>query len=185
MDWVENTKRLIKWEGIEAELLEHKEWGKDSTVVSAFLKVPLKNVLKAIVCLSREGPLLAVICGDDRLDLKKLGKLTDVSVRLGKAKELGELGFRVGGVPAVGSGLRTFVDMRVLERSFVIGSAGSPYAGIRLKPHDLVCLNKATVADLSEQQGSKLTERFPKAYQRARYPDFPYQSLFSQRVCGP
>jgi prolyl-tRNA editing enzyme YbaK/EbsC (Cys-tRNA(Pro) deacylase) len=152
MTWVEKTKRIVEREGLEAELFEHKEWGKDSKVVSALLKVPLANVIKGIVCFSRDGPLLAVLCGDKRLDLDKLGGLMDVDVRLGKAREVEKLGFEIGGVPAVGSGLRTFVDRKVLAKSYIIGSAGSPYVGIRLKPSDLVRLNKATVADISEEE---------------------------------
>ena len=154
MKWVEKTRCIVEREGIEAELFEHKEWGKDSRVVSAFLNVPLANVVKGLVCFSREGPLLVVVCGDERLDLDKLGRLTDVSVRLGRAKEVEGLGFEVGGVPAIGSGLRIFVDRKVLARSFIVGSAGSPYVGIRLKPSDLVRLNNATVADLSEEEES-------------------------------
>ncbi|MEM2904552.1 MAG: YbaK/EbsC family protein [Candidatus Bathyarchaeia archaeon] len=151
MNWVEKTKSLIERGGIEAQLIEHKEWGKDSRVVSAALKVPLSHVLKAVVCFSSNDPVLALICGDDRLDLARLSSVTHATVRLAKTKEVEKLGFSIGGVPAIGSGLKTYLDRKVLERSYVVGSAGSPYLGVKLKPSDLARLNDATVADLSER----------------------------------
>ncbi|MEM3693921.1 MAG: YbaK/EbsC family protein [Candidatus Bathyarchaeia archaeon] len=147
-NWVEHTKQLIERHGIDAQILEHKEWGKESQTVAKALGVPVTNIIKALLCFSNGKPLLAIILGDDRLDLAKLGALLHANVRLGRARELESLGFTVGGIPAVGSGLRSFVDARVLQREFVIGSAGSPYVGIRLKPSDLVKLNGSVVADL-------------------------------------
>lgn len=147
-NWVEHTKQLIERNGIDAQILEHKEWGKESQTVAKALGVPVTNIIKALLCFSDGKPLLAIILGDNRLDLAKLGALLHANVRLGRAREMESLGFTVGGIPAVGSGLRSLVDARVLQREFVIGSAGSPYVGIRLKPSDLVKLNGSVVADL-------------------------------------
>jgi len=152
MDWVENTRGLIERERLEAELVEHEEWGKDSRVVSEALNVPVENVLKVLVCFSRRGPLLAVLTGDRRLDLDKLSKAARENVRLGRAREVEALGFLLGGVPVVGSGIRTIVDRKVLQQRYVVGSAGSPYVGVKLKPEDLVRINRATVTELSDQR---------------------------------
>ncbi|MBS7627466.1 hypothetical protein KEJ36_01360 [Candidatus Bathyarchaeota archaeon] len=149
-NWIEHTKQLIERHGIDAQILEHKDWGKESQTVAKALGVPVANILKALLCFSDGEPLLAMILGDDRLELGKLEMLLHADVRLGRAKELKSLGFTVGGIPAIGSGLRTFVDTKVLQKEFVIGSAGSPYVGIRLKPSDLVKLNGAIVADLAK-----------------------------------
>jgi prolyl-tRNA editing enzyme YbaK/EbsC (Cys-tRNA(Pro) deacylase) len=67
---------------------------------------------------------------------------------LGRARDLRAIGFDIGGVPAIGSGLKTVVDKRILERSFIIGSAGSPYVGIRMRPLCLVKTNRAIVGNI-------------------------------------
>jgi len=149
-NWVENTKQIVERYRIDAQILEHKEWGKESQAVSKALGLPLADILKALLCFSEEGPILAFILGENRLDLGKVEKILRANVRLGRAKEVEGLGFTVGGIPALGSGIRSLVDTRVLKREFVVGSAGSPYLGIRLKPADLVRLNGAVVADLVE-----------------------------------
>jgi len=149
LKWVENTKKLIMKHNLDAEIIEHEWWGKDSSKVSESLGVPLKNVIKGLVCFYDNNPVLTVICGDDRLDLEKISRILRVNVRLGRAKDLKALGFQIGGVPAIGSGLKTIVDEKVLERGFIIGSAGLPYVGIKLKPSDLVKINNAIVDDIS------------------------------------
>lgn len=150
MDWVENTKDLIKRHSLDAEIIEHKWWGKESEGVSEKLGVPLKNVIKGLVCIFGRNFVLAMICGDDRLNLDKLSKMLGTEAKLARAKDLEAIGFEVGGVPAIGSRLKTVVDKKVLERDFIIGSAGSPYAGIRMRPSDLVRLNDALVDDIAE-----------------------------------
>jgi len=93
--------------------------------VSEALGVPLKNVIKGLVCFYDNNPVLVVVCGDDRLDLEKVSRILGANVRLGRAKDLKAIDFKMGGVPAVGSGLKTIVDKKVLERGFIVGSAGS------------------------------------------------------------
>lgn len=149
MKWVENTKSLIREHNLDAEIIEHDWWGKDSIKVSEALRVPLKNVIKGLVCFYDNSPVLAVICGDDRLDLEKVSRILRANVRLGRAKDLKAIGFKIGGVPAIGSGLKTIVDKKVLERGFIVGSAGSPYVGIKMKSSDLVKMNNAIVDDIS------------------------------------
>lgn len=118
-------------------------------MISDALKVPLPSVLKVLVCFSIAGPLLAVITGDRKLNLEKLRAIAGSDARLGRAREVEALGFEVGGVPAVGSGLRMLVDCKVLRQHYVLGSAGSPYVGVRLRPEDIARINGARVADLS------------------------------------
>ena len=149
MRWVENTKSLISEHSLDAEIIEHEWWGKDSSKVSEALGVPLKNVIKGLVCFYDNNPVLTVICGDDRLDLEKISRILRANVRLGRAKDLKAIGFQIGGVPAIGSGLKTIVDKKVLERGFIIGSAGSPYVGIKMKPPDLIKINNAIVDDIT------------------------------------
>ena len=150
MNWVENTKNLIKRHTLDAEVIEHKWWGKDSGEVSEKLGVPLENVIKGLLCICSGNFVLAIMCGDDRLDLGKLSMALGKKFELARAKDIKAIGFEMGGVPAIGSGLKTVVDKKVLEKGFIIGSAGSPYAGIRMKPLDLVRLNDALIADIVE-----------------------------------
>lgn len=148
MDYVRNTKKIIEREEIEAEIKKHKIWGKKSEKVSEIFGIALKNVIKSILVFLDEIPFLIVLQGDKLLDLKELEKITGKKVTLARAKDIKKMGFEFGGIPCVGSNLKMIVDQKVLNEEYVVGSAGSPYAGIKIKPKDLVKLNSAEVFDI-------------------------------------
>jgi len=151
MDYVKNTKKIIKREKIEAEIKGHRKWGKESKRVSEIFGIELKNVIKSILVFSDEIPSLVILQGNKLLDLKKLEKITGKKVTLAKAKDIKKLGFEFGGIPCIGSGLKVIVDSKVLEEDYVVGSAGSPYVGIRIKPKDIVGLNSAKILDICRE----------------------------------
>jgi len=151
MDYVKNTKKIIEREEIEAEIKKHKIWGKKSEKVSEIFGIALKNVIKSILVFLDEIPFLIVLQGDKLLDLKELEKITGKKVTLARARNIRKMGFEFGGIPCVGSNLKMIVDQKVLNEKYVVGSAGSPYVGIKIKPKDLVKLNSAEVLDICRE----------------------------------
>ncbi|MCD6467548.1 MAG: hypothetical protein J7L10_06485 [Methanomicrobia archaeon] len=151
MDYVKNTKKIIEREKIEAEIKEHKIWGKKSEKVSEIFGVDLKNVIKSILVFLDDIPFLIVLQGNKLLDLKKLEKITGKKVTLARAKDIKKMGFEFGGIPCIGSDLKMIVDQKVLKEEYVFGSAGSPYVGIKIKTKDLVKLNSAEVFDICRE----------------------------------
>jgi prolyl-tRNA editing enzyme YbaK/EbsC (Cys-tRNA(Pro) deacylase) len=145
MDYVEKTRKIIKREKLDAEIRTHSQWGKESTVIAEIFEIPLKNVIKSLLIFLDEAPTLAVLQGDLILDLEKIRKKTGKKVRLARVKDIKKLGFTFGGIPSIGSELPMIVDERVLHERYIVGSAGSPYAGIKIAPKDLVRLNGAEV----------------------------------------
>jgi prolyl-tRNA editing enzyme YbaK/EbsC (Cys-tRNA(Pro) deacylase) len=151
MDYIKNTKMIIEKEKIEAEIKEHKKWGKESETISKIFGIALKNVIKALLVFLDETPSLIVLQGNKLLDLKKLERITGTKVTLARVRDIKKLGFQFGGIPCIGSGLKMIVDRKILDEEFVVGSAGSPYVGIKIKPKDLVRLNSAEVFDICRE----------------------------------
>ena len=151
MNYVKRTKKIIDKEKIEAEIKEHELWGKESEKVSEIFDIELKNVIKSLLVFLDETPSLVVLQGDKLLDLKKLEKITRKKVALARVKNIKKLGFEFGGIPCIGSELKMIVDRKVLDEETVIGSAGSPYVGIKIKSKDLVRLNSAEVFDICRE----------------------------------
>ncbi|MEM0295839.1 MAG: YbaK/EbsC family protein [Candidatus Korarchaeum sp.] len=107
--------------------------------------VPEDQIIKTLVVITPEGPLLAVLSGNSRLDLVKLGG------RLATREEVRELtGFEVGEVPPSGEPLRTLIDERVLERDVVYGGGGSRRRLIKISPKAILEHQRAEVTDLRE-----------------------------------
>lgn len=148
MNYVENTRRIVEREGIDAEIREHERWGKRSEVIAELFDMPLKHVIKSLLVFLDDAPSLAVLPGDTRLDLEKIEKKIGKKSKLARAKDIKELGFAFGGIPCIGSGLPVIVDEKILSEERVVGSAGSPYVGIDIRPKDLVRLNDAEVLDI-------------------------------------
>ncbi len=103
------------------------------------------QIIKSLVIITEEGPLLAILDGKSRLDLSKL------KGRLARPREVKELtGFEIGEVPPVGIPLRTIVDRKVMEKSIVYGGGGSKRRLIEISPERIVEYQGAEVSDISD-----------------------------------
>ncbi len=119
--------------------------GRTSERVERALGIPRASVLKVLVFKSQEEYVAAIVTGDERVDVKRLERLTGLKdLRLASPEDVKSLtGFPVGGVPPfVFKDLcPVFVDEGVLSRDYVVGSAGSEYAGVRFSPQEFRKLN--------------------------------------------
>lgn len=108
-----------------------------------------KRIIKSLLCISGEGPLLVIVDGESMVDLSKL-KRRFGSARLATPKEVKEItGYEAGGVPPVGVKVRTVVDPKVLENEFVIGGGGGIDRLSKLDPRRIVERQNAEVIDIS------------------------------------
>jgi len=112
-------------------------------------------IVKSILVFNeREEPYVVFVNGDRRVSFEKLAQLTNSrAIRMAKAREVKEvLGYEVGGVPPIyyRRNVTSIVDRRLLNYDFVVGGGGSTHALLKIRPEDIVCLNNAVVADVSE-----------------------------------
>ncbi|RSN67653.1 hypothetical protein D9Q81_07595 [Candidatus Korarchaeum cryptofilum] len=104
------------------------------------------QIIKSLVVITEEGPLLAILDGTSRLDLSKLRG------RLARPEEVKELtGFEVGEVPPVGIPMRTLIDRKVMERRVVYGGGGSRRRLIEISPERIAEYQGAEITDISDR----------------------------------
>ncbi len=109
------------------------------------LGVEEEQIIKTLVVITEDGPVLAILDGRSRLDLSKVGK----GARLASPREVEEhTGYKVGEVPPVGIPLRTLVDEKVLRWNKVYGGGGSIRRLVELDPRTIVRYQKAEVRRL-------------------------------------
>ncbi len=143
-DGVVRARALLRAAGIEAEVIEHPGVdGSRSEDAARALGVGVGDVIKCLILLSRKGePVAAVVGGDRRLDVKALEAVSGLKkLSMAPAAEIERLtGFKAGGVPpvAVLGKMPGFIDAALLGKPFVIGSAGSSHAGLKVSPGLLV-----------------------------------------------
>jgi len=156
-DKVRVVERFLRENGVDFEILWHRECdGRTSSEAARAWGTTVDKVIKSLILLDRRGEALMVLVqGDRRLDLKRTELLTNRSgLRLGRPDEVLQLtGFNVGGIPPIDleSKMQVVVDEGLTELDWAFGSAGSPYAGLKIGPMDLVRLNNAVVGQVVEK----------------------------------
>jgi Cys-tRNA(Pro)/Cys-tRNA(Cys) deacylase len=150
---------LIEKYGLEAEVIWHRE----KPVLSLEDAVDVHgvqpgNVLKCLLLKGRDGTVVAVMTpGDVRIDVKMLERLIGVKklsfMPAGELKD--RLGQEPGGVdPLILPEVAEMVvaDSSLLGRGFVIGSAGSRFCGLKVKPKELLRAMKGVqIMDISAE----------------------------------
>jgi len=145
-DGFARVKAMLAAMHVEGEIIEHPSIdGSHSEDAARALGVDIGSVIKCLILVSRKGePVAAIIGGDRRLDVKQLEAASGLKkLSMASAEVIKRLtGFMAGGVPplAVAGKMPAFVDAALLEKPVVIGSAGSPRAGLKLVPSALVTM---------------------------------------------
>jgi Cys-tRNA(Pro)/Cys-tRNA(Cys) deacylase len=152
-----NAARFLDQLGIEYELREYDVDPEDlaAETVAAKIGLPAEQVFKTLVARGeRNGVVMAVIPGDQELDLKALASVAgERKIQLVPVKELqGLTGYIRGGVTALAA-KREFpvlVDETVELFDVISISAGVRGLQIWIKPADYLRATRGIVAALSQ-----------------------------------
>lgn len=107
-----------------------------------------KQIIKSLLFISEEEPVLVIVDGESKVDLNKLAKIFG-KVRLATPEEVKQItGFEVGALPPVGIKVKTIVDRKVLENEFVIGGGGRIDRLSKLNPEKIVEYQNAIIVDV-------------------------------------
>ncbi len=110
------------------------------------------QIVKSLVLMAGEQPVLVLCSGANRVDLAKVGAEFDGRARMANADEVrAATGFAIGGAPPFGhpSPLPTLVDPHLLGFDEVWAAAGTPDSVFPLTPGDLVAATAAREADVA------------------------------------
>ncbi|TFG26133.1 MAG: YbaK/EbsC family protein [Promethearchaeota archaeon] len=150
---IEKTKLQMLKLGIEGEIIKHPETdGTHSEVIAKALNIPLDHIIKCLILRSKRGKLVsAIILGNQSLDFKKLEEISHMKKFSLASKKLVQekIGFPIGGVPPIAAidKIPIFVDEKVMSKNFIIGSAGTPFHGLKLIPSIFKKFN-ITISDI-------------------------------------
>lgn len=119
------------------------------------LGVAPRSIVKSLVFRSDDAvTVLAVVRGDQRVDVQRLAQASGVSSpKLVPATEVEAItGYPAGATPPVGhrTALPVYVDPAVLEEAVVFGGGGDEQSMLEIAPEELVHLARATVAPISQ-----------------------------------
>ncbi len=153
MRGVEEVKSYIEENSINGEIIMFKaEQAKTSASAAEHLGCEVAQIAKSIV-LKAENPILVILSGDMRVDLKKLSEVLGQKAKLASPDYVSEeVGFIIGGVPPMGFDrpVRILIDKSIERFSEVFSSGGSRDSILKIDVNELKNVVKGEIVDVSK-----------------------------------
>ena len=150
--------------GVRAPVMELAESSRTAAEAAAACGVSVGQIVKSLVFLAGEEPILVLVSGSNQADERCLRELTGRPVRRADADTVrAATSFAIGGVAPVGHPrpLRVFIDRDLLGYNRIIAAAGTPRAVFPATPGDLCRITGWQVADLKRRAGGRAGEDAP------------------------
>ena len=141
--------------GLAIEVLEFPDGTRTADDAARAIGVDVGQIVKSLVFLADEAPVVALVSGANQLSEQKLAAAAAAAgTRRATAEQVRDAtGYPVGGVPPFGhaSALPTFVDEDLLRFDVVWAAAGTPHHNFSIRPAELIRLSGGVVADLARR----------------------------------
>ena len=142
--------------GLDIEVRQYPDGTRTAADAAAAIGVDVGQIVKSLVFIAGDRPVVCLVSGLNRLDTRRLARLTGASdVRQASADEVERAtGFSIGGVPPFGHArpLAVYCDRDLLAYDTVWAAAGTPRDVFPVDPNRLVQACRATAADLKEPE---------------------------------
>lgn len=143
---------------VDVRLEEFAESTATAADAAAAIGTTVGRIVKSLVFMAGDRPILVLASGPNRVDVHRLGALIGERITRANADQVRQhTGFAIGGVPPVGHGqpLTTFIDRDLLDYEQVWAAAGTPNSVFPIDPRDLVRITGGRIEDLAEKRGPK------------------------------
>lgn len=141
---------------IEATILPMDEHTPTVPDAARALGVEPEQIIKSLVFMIKDEPLLIINNGTARVDRRKIGKHVGVNrkkVKFATAEQALEIsGYIVGSMPPFGhlQPLPTLIDPTITTLGTIFGGGGDIDAMMRLTPDELLRITAGELIDISE-----------------------------------
>ena len=153
MRGVKEVKSYMEENSINGEIIMFKaEQAKTSASAAEHLGCEVAQIAKSIV-LKADNPILVILSGDMRVDLKKLSEVIGEKAKLASPEYVSEeVGFIIGGVPPMGFDrpVRILIDESIERFSEVFSSGGSRDSILKIDVSELKNVVKGEIVDVSK-----------------------------------
>jgi prolyl-tRNA editing enzyme YbaK/EbsC (Cys-tRNA(Pro) deacylase) len=147
------VQAALRAHGLDVDVRQFPDSTRTAADAAAAIGTTVGQIVKSLVFLAGEQPVLALMSGSNRLALTRLGALLGSSVGKADADAVRRAtGYAIGGVPPVGfpQAIPTYLDRDLLAYDTVWAAAGTPHHVFPIAPAELARILRATVADLKE-----------------------------------
>ncbi len=141
--------------GVHTSVVEFAESTRTAEEAAAAIGTTVGQIVKSLVFMAGDEPVLALVSGSNRLDTARLAARLGRPVRRASADEVREAsGFAIGGVPPLGHArpFDVFIDRDLSAYEVVYAAAGTPNAVFPITPSDLERVTGGAVLDLAVRE---------------------------------
>ncbi|MBI2572392.1 YbaK/EbsC family protein [Candidatus Woesearchaeota archaeon] len=153
---VASAQKIIQKHQLEAEVIMHEHMeviGVDAHI--ALHGGTQEELLKCLCFMSKGRPLAVLASGEVKINCKKVERVSGMKdIRMATRDELmTHFGCVPGGAGAltIPDSVALFADTKLFEKKIVVGSAGSPHAGLKIKPTEILKVRKVVVDDFAKE----------------------------------
>lgn len=140
--------------GLELEIRQFPQGTRTADDAARAIGCQVGQIVKSLVFMADEQPVLALVSGADRIDTDRLASAVGAATtrRATGDEARSATGFAIGGVPPFGhvAALTVLVDPALLEHEVLWAAAGLPDAVFPIRPDDLVRVSGGRVAAVAE-----------------------------------
>jgi len=147
----ERVQAVLSAAGVDARIEEFPSSTRTAQEAAATVGTSVGQIVKSLLFLAGDSPVLALVSGVNRLDPERLGELTGAAIGKADANTVRQAtGYAIGGVPPIGfpAPIPTFIDRDLLQYDVVWAAAGTPRHVFPIAPAELVRITGGSVADL-------------------------------------
>lgn len=137
--------------GVDARIQEFPSSTRTAHEAADAVGTSVGQIVKSLVFLAGDAPVLALVSGANQLDTARLAVLTGAVIGKADADAVRRsTGYSIGGVPPTGfpAPIPTFIDRDLLQYDVVWAAAGTPRHVFPIAPEDLVRITGGMVVDL-------------------------------------
>ena len=153
-------------EGFEPIVRRFPEGTKTAEDAARAIGCDVAQIVKSLVFMADDRPVLALTSGRNRVDTRALADLAGASeARRATPEEAREAtGFAVGGTPPFGhpEPIRTFLDVDLMRHAEVWAAAGTPDSVFPVSPEELRRLSSATEGRFSAREMGRSGGEVPR-----------------------
>src|SRR3989442_13960301 len=125
----ERVQAALATAGVAARIAEFPAWTRTAQDAAAAVGTRIGQIVKSLVFLAGDAPVLALVSGANQLDPPRLAALTGLPIGKADADAVRQAtGYSIGGVPPMGfpAPIPTFIDRDLLQYDVVWAPAGTP-----------------------------------------------------------
>ncbi len=139
--------------GSAATVIQVPDSTRTAAEAAAALGTAVAQIVKSLVFVAEDRPLLVLTSGSLRVSTDKVRALVGAKVSRADADAVKRLtGYAIGGVPPLAhdTPVRVLMDPHLLEFDTVWAAAGTPHEVFGIAPDELQRITRAEVADVTE-----------------------------------